>query len=594
VTLRPTRTRDWLVVVLAAAAVSLPYLDKPFHIDDVLYLRVADQILRTPDDPYKGVVLWDAKDGQPASLFLTDHNPPLWKYCQAGVLAAFAKPNERGESERLLHLLQTAAVIGAALGLYQLGRRFCPFPLWATLAVLTAPFFLPGVNIMLEAPALCFCLWAIEFQCRAWDSDQSVVWSLLAGVVASLAILTKYTSGLLLPLLFLESLRRRNLQSLWFLLPPITALAGWAAWGVATHGRPHLGAHGLTFNVWEWHLKALNVVRLIGGMQVFGLLAFLAVLWCGERSTRLAMIGVAILGVLLTWLDVQQAVKRCAEEFAFMTPLQQVHFSAFDVHGFLSLAVAFALTTANAEDRSSASFLRIWMAMVLAFNVCCTPFNAVRHLLMFFVPFVWTVGCCFERFNAAAIRWPALAVSAALGFSLASADHQFAASTREIARTDFRSLVNERSAVGRTVWFSANWGLVHYGTREGGLPWIKTPESFGLPPIQEGDLLVEQKITSWATLDKALPEGLALQKHKHWQPMAEVAPTPAAFLGQFLRTIAPNANYYTVTSNTLPWEFLIMAVDPLDRETGAFFTVPTLGDYMVYRVVRMRTEQEAR
>ena len=68
-TLPPARWRDWAVVLVAALATSLPYIDKPFHIDDVLYLRVADQILRTPLDPYQGVVLWDAKDGQELKRF---------------------------------------------------------------------------------------------------------------------------------------------------------------------------------------------------------------------------------------------------------------------------------------------------------------------------------------------------------------------------------------------------------------------------------------------------------------------------------------------------------------------------------------------
>jgi hypothetical protein len=586
VTAAPARLRDWVVVVVAAAAVCLGYLDKPFHIDDILYLRVADQILRTPADPYAGIVIWDAKSGQPASLFLTDHNPPLWKYCQAGVIAAFAKPNERGESETILHLLQMAVVIGAGLGLFQLGRRLTPYPLWATLVILTAPFFLPGLNIMLEAPALCFSIWAIEFQFRAWNGARQIGWGFLAGVFVAAAILTKYTSGLLLPLLFLECLRRRQFAALWFLAPPLLALIGWAAWGFATQGRPHLGAHGLAFDVGEWHLKALNIVRIVGAMQPFGILLLFATamrLRNLPRRRTMLLLGVFAFACLIAWLDLLQARRGSQLENADVTMLQRAHFLLFTWHGVISLFFAFSVVTGDRNDDERSLWL--WMGLVLVFNVCCTPFNAVRHLLLFFVPFLWIVGRQLKRLDFASLRWPGFAVSAALGFSLASADHQFAESARRVAKSEVRALVVDRAAIGRSVWFSANWGFVHYAQRAGAYPWVANPQQFGMPSVQAGDYVVQPKIFSWIGLENALPPGFVLRVKEHWQPMAPVEPTPASIVGQLLRTIAPGVNYYSIRANALPWELLVTEVDPADRRTGAFFAVPTLGDFLVYEVV---------
>jgi hypothetical protein len=589
VTPPPSSWRDWIVVAIAGAAVSLPYLDKPFHIDDVLYLRVADQILRTPLDPYHGIVLWDAKDGQPASLFLTDHNPPLWKYCQAAVLDLFAPTDRRGESERLLHLLQSYAVILGGLGVYQLGRRLTPYPVWATLFVLTAPFFLPGQNIMLEAPVLCFSVWAIEFQFRAWESRRWLFWSLVAGIVVAAAILTKYTAGLLLPILALESLRRRQPRSLVFLIPPALALIGWGAWCFLTHGRPHLGAHGLAFDVGQWHYKALNVVRLIGSMQTLGVALVLGWLLHRGESWQRKVVIAGLLGVAamaLGWLDVIQARYHSGLENADITPLQRAHFVLFTAHGVLTLGIAFLIWTKSAGTDSNDSFLLLWVAAVLVFNICCTPFNAVRHLLLFFVPLVWMAGRWLERWLASGLRWPALAVSAVIGVGLAAADFQFAESARDVARNEVRGLVSDRASLGRTVWFSGNWGFVHYAQRAGALPWIKNPEELGMPSIQVGDYIVQPMIMSWTNLDNALPKGMKRQWVKHWQPMAATDGTPTRTLGQLLRTISPGVNYYSIRANALPWEVLVTPVDPIDRGTGALFAVPTLGDYRIDTIVR--------
>jgi hypothetical protein len=173
-----------------------------------------------------------------------------------------------------------------------------------------------------------------------------------------------------------------------------------------------------------------------------------------------------------------------------------------------------------------------------------------------------------------------------IGVGLAAADFQFAESASDIAKNEVRGLVSDRATLGRTVWFSGNWGFVHYAQRAGALPWIKHPEELGMPPIQVGDYIVQPMIMSWTNLDNALPKGMKRQWVKHWQPMAATDGTPTRTLGQLLRTISPGVNYYSIRGNALPWEVLVTPVDPIDRGTGALFAVPTLGDYRIDMVVR--------
>ena len=587
-TTRPTRLREWIAVLAAGAFVSLLYVDKPFHIDDVLYLRVVDQILRTPLDPYQGIVLWDAKDGQPASLFLTNHNPPLSQYIQAAALYAFVPPERRGESEYLLHWLQSAAVVVAGLGVFQLARRLCPYPLWATLFVLSAPFFLPGQNIMLEAPALAFAAWGVEFYWRARLGISPLQWASLSGVLIAAAILTKYSAGVLLPILGWDALRRREFRSLALMIAPIAALAAWAVWTSSTHGRPHLGAHGVAFEIARWHFKALTAVREIGAVQtVGGALVLAAMFQAGRMRQWTWLVGLACAAAGLSVIDIVQARRNAALENADVTPLQQAQFALFTAHGFLSIAVAALATRLSSTNSGDDRFLWWWIAGVFLFNVCCTPFAAVRHLLLLFVPFVFLSGRILERLGAGGFRWGALLASVILGTGLASADYQFAESAAETARKDVRGLVVDRAANSRTVWFSGNWGFVYYAQRAGAFPWVKNPETYGMPSIQPGDYVVQPKIMSWVGLDRALPRGMKLERFQHWQPMARVEGTPASILGQLLRTIAPGVNYYAVKADALPWEVLVLPVDPQERQTGATFAIPTMGDYIVYRVTRI-------
>ena len=77
------------MVALLAAAVTLPFLDKAFHIDDVFFHHVTLNILADPLDPYAGEIDWWH---QPMSLFRSDSNPPLLNYYLAPFAAGRAQP----------------------------------------------------------------------------------------------------------------------------------------------------------------------------------------------------------------------------------------------------------------------------------------------------------------------------------------------------------------------------------------------------------------------------------------------------------------------------------------------------------------------
>src|SRR6266516_648125 len=130
----------YLGLCLIVLAATVPFLGKPFHIDDPLYLAVARQILQKPWDPFGAEILWEKT---PESLFDADFNPPLWSYFLAGAVAITGEPavitEPAGETaqgtpafsvtssrvpEIAAHLLESAFVAAAIVALYLLGRRW--------------------------------------------------------------------------------------------------------------------------------------------------------------------------------------------------------------------------------------------------------------------------------------------------------------------------------------------------------------------------------------------------------------------------------------------------------------------------------------
>jgi hypothetical protein len=326
-------------------------------------------------------------------------------------------------------------------------------------------------------------------------------------------------------------------------------------------------------------------------LQFFGPILLLTLVKHRALASRTGLGGWIILGILLSssavaWLDLEQARFHARPEGWEPTPLQSVHYLVFTFNGTLALLALVGLAFLNnGFTRSVDGFLMGWLLSVLVFNVACTPFNAVRHLLLAMVPMTWLVSRCEAFRDASLLRTGVLLCSTLLGVTLAAADFQFAESARQVARRDVQPLVAQRNAGGRNVWYTGNWGFVYYAQSVGAHPWIINPQQFGLPRIQPGDLVVHPVLLTWTDLSKPLPAGFQLKWIKHWQPMAEQGMWPTEWLGQLFRTISPGVNYYSVRHYALPWEFLLRPADEIERAKGVWLTVPTLGDYRVYEVI---------
>ena len=215
------------IVVITALA---PFLNKAFHIDDPLFLWMAQQIAHHPGDPYGFAVNWYVSN-QP--MFSIMQNPPLCSYYIA-LIASFL-----GWSEPAMHGAFLVPAIAAVLGTFFLARRLCNSPLLAALLLLFTPVFLvSATGVMCDVWLLALWVWSIE--CWIHGLARNSFWLfLLAAILAATAALTKYFGVALVPLLAAYTLvRERGLtHRLLYLLVPVVVISSYQLITKAKYGQ---------------------------------------------------------------------------------------------------------------------------------------------------------------------------------------------------------------------------------------------------------------------------------------------------------------------------------------------------------------------
>lgn len=222
-----------LILVLAAWMIAtLVNVGKAAHVDDGAHLAIAEHILRDPLHPMRGTVFWGAHPEPIHAL----NQPHLFFYAIAGAL--WASHGSLVAAQLVLALF----VLPGMLAFHALGLTLLREPSHARLAtvlVFLGPGFLPGQNVMCDAPLvslICVASWALV------TAGGSRPWSrlALAGAALGIACLVKYTALALLPIFVLDALRARDARRLLPLGVALALLAAYAAFNVADYGGIHI------------------------------------------------------------------------------------------------------------------------------------------------------------------------------------------------------------------------------------------------------------------------------------------------------------------------------------------------------------------
>lgn len=518
-----------LFALFSSLAVVLPFSDKAFHIDDTFYLEVSKQIVRDPLRPYSFTIDWGER---PNRAFEEDNNPPLYCYWTALALAVF------GERELPLHLAIlpfTALAIGS---MFWLSAKFQGSPVIPTLTFAFSPAFIPSHNVMLDVPLIGLTLAAIACFVSGVDSGLRKRLA-LAGCLTGLAILTKYSALVLLPLLLSYALIRRRFSAAWFLLIPVAMLALWGLHGWLIYGRPHFVGRGPGAQGPDLAILGQASCRSLAGCA-FPALLLIGLKWTWPRVAA----GIAALAISLTagWPWAGPFPQHLLETMfvlnlgSILLVLVWTGWEVFQKRGW---------KIANMDSSGDTVFLLFWTYSFPLFNLLFSSFVSVRHLLPALPPILILALRCFEEQGREAAgrarlaRLAMLGVTALFGFLVASADREYAEVYREAAPEIARAV----RTGDEPAWFVGHWGWQYYAAAAG-----LTPFNIDQPPLPPESVL-------------ALPAWVPRQRPEVRQDFRDILHIgyPARSL---LRTVSKNAHYYQVTQGMVAYEF---SSDPLEE-----------------------------
>lgn len=474
-----------LPILLAGLLFTSSNLLKPLVIDDATYHAYAEQVSRSPGDPYGFEILWQ-DILQPAIDVVV---PPVLPYWWGAVIAVV------GERPLLwkLSLLPFALLLSWAL--FELMRRFARgFELPLTWMVLFSPVLLPAFNLMLDVPSLALSLASVALLLRACDEDR-VAPAIWAGLAAGLAMQTKYnavvpvvaalswavlagrmkqvtTAGGLAALVFVgwESFTSWRYGDSGFLLG-LTTVERWQEWPAS-----------------DWLLALLSILGAVApALLLLGQLA----LGRSRRTLGLLAAGCALPFASLPLLESLRASGWLAQRgidypmpeqamFAVVgigvigTTLQIAWRRLREIEPGLASRIGATLRDRSAldADQRATLILLLWVALEVAGYFAIAPFFASRRVIGIYVASTLLTAHFLSRTAVAAAAMPAVNAIAAGGALLAVvfavSDHLDARShLAALAAAERRIEENDPAARDTTTWFVHRWGFGFEAGRRG-------------------------------------------------------------------------------------------------------------------------------
>lgn len=537
-----TTRREAALVVLAVAVATVPFLARPFHLDDEVYLRAAEQVLRSPLDPLGGRA---TMFGEASTALHMNQHPPLVPY-----LLALAGRLAGGAREVPVHAAFLLFPLGAALGAWSLARRFTRQALPATLLVVATPaFVVSSHSVMTDVPFLAFHLLAAAAGVKAVDTGRRSLFA-LAGLLLALGCLTQYRALVLVPLLLAYAVLRGRgrLATALAALPALLALAAFSALVHHHHGVWHLLDAGSWVEPRAPRLAADAVayVALLGGATLappflLGLLPRLG--WARVLVPALPLLLLADLGRRGSGPQELALASLVSEG----TPWEKALLAAFLLCGLCALAplwptgrVLRGLVSLLGGPRPRAEvadecFLFLMAAVPLLSQVAVNLFASARSLLVG-LPFLVLIVVRRLEAEPRAVQvearlLSAAALTAAFALPLAVADWRLARAHRELA-----GQVAERRGPGRG-WFTGEWGFRHYLQQAGFEAMTRAGEG-----VRRGDLVAVPEVACPADPDPALLARLSLLE------TLEAGRFPLRVLG-----LRPRAGFHSNGWGPLPW-----------------------------------------
>lgn len=491
--------RARISLALFVVVTYLPFLNQAFHVDDRIYLEVADHILHKPLSPYDYAPIFEGLVSPDAA---SHSHLPLVSYYLALL--------KRGGADRewMFHLAFLVFPLLAVLSFYDLASRYVRFPGMAAALLAVAPaFYVLSHSLMTEAPLLALWLLALSRFVRIAENQAGPLDRWILGLSLLAAAFTSLLSAglVLLMAIYLwvcrETASQEARRALWSALAlPLLLWVAWYLLGYLHYDRLvilntflHITKRG-GFSTGLVAENVLSFVLNLGAVMVFPLTLWFS--FAQSASGRFCLIVLLLSFVpFYIW-------------FEGWSWSQMLVFAVFLSSGLLAVLgmISFvARQTPQQESRRRLTFLWIlWCAGVAVGSVILYYSGSVRYLLLALPPVVLLSMAALEErvsdsYFLRNLMWLSFLATAAYSAALAHADYQFAEVYRRLAqeiRHDYGSNTGATDGSSRRVWFTGEWGFRYYMEKAGAriLPRTATgPEA--------GDIIVKPYVASpWVTL----------------------------------------------------------------------------------------------
>ena len=522
-----------LVLILIVLCSSLPFIQQAFHLDDRLYLEIADNILNKPFFPFDYLIVFE---GLVAPDTASHGHLPLVSY-----YIAFLKVVTGSDSEWVYHLAFLVFPLLGAVGFYDLAKGHLRFPLPAAcLLALSPAFFVSSHTLMMDVPLVAFWIFCLSRFLRICEGRGARLdWVLCASSLLAAAFVSMLTAGLLV------------------LMAAYLLINGGVKGGYLPAGRqfwPMVGLLSLPIWLWLiWHLRAyfhydrlvlINTFLLMSKREAFswelmgtkslsfilnvgGTFLFPLALWYGfaRRFSVRIMLLVFILSFVpfyalftgWTWIQIFLFALFLSSGLLVLWHLLYliVGFLAWGwnellLSGFGQLAHSFGELCSpvpagpNSPQQLEIVRLRkrellflLWFLGIAFTCLIAYYIGSVRYTLLALPPLLLLWMRALERriqeiYFLRNLIWTSVILTAVYSMLIGYGDYRFA----ETYRRSSEEITRQYAQPGRTLWYSGEWGFRYYFERKGAE--LLASDRVG-PKL--GDVIIKPYLaTPWVTL----------------------------------------------------------------------------------------------
>ncbi len=419
----------YIVIAVVCLATGLPFLNQAFHIDDEVYLRLADGWRIFAWDFYRQSDFLFGKDWP---LVLHSQHPPLAQWYLAGWRALGL------HTEWSLHAAYMMWTLLAGFSIFGFAKRFTDKPLILTLAFILSPAFMVSSHtLMTDVPFVALFFLALTVWIQGIDEGQHTK-LVGAAILACACVLVQYR-GLMLPVFMLVYAwnQRDQFKSIFALaFAPFVVVIVFELWVSST---TEASAFGESVGFLDF-----TPTRMLESVAFYAAGIGLCCLPFLPRhifQNKVQLLIFSVVGVTLFFLHARDA-----------SLINTIWGTVLMIVGAWACSSLFRHFSPRLSQWSTETTLAIWGLATMGGLVVLSLFACMRNLLIV-LPFVFLL---LARKYPQSFSLGRVGLGALLALLCSVADYQWAGQYRSYANQIAESQENH------THFVAAEWGFRHY------------------------------------------------------------------------------------------------------------------------------------